>query len=115
MNVMQPHTAPPAPMPTSDTLDLGQAAEYLHLGYRSTKAMFDRGELPGVSLNQKHAVFLRADLERYLRELAIEQSHARQRASCAAAHAQPVKRCGRRRALPDLVPYEVAAAAKVAA
>lgn len=41
-----------------DTMNLAEAAEYLKLGYIATKELFDSGTLPGVSLNQKHTVFL---------------------------------------------------------
>jgi hypothetical protein len=92
------------------TLSLAEAAVFLRLGLKSTRKLFDAGELPGVSLNQKHVVFLRSDLERYLREKAIEQSLMRRRASDAITHAQPTKRCARRRPLPNLAPYESALA-----
>ena len=95
----------------TDTLSIAEAAQYLRLGLKATRALFDRGELPGVSLNAKHTCFLRSDLEDYVRRTAREQSAARQRAALATANAQHTKRCGRRRALPDLVPYEIAAQA----
>ena len=62
-----------------ETLDLEGAAHFLRLGINATRALFDAGELPGVSLNQKHTVFLRSDLAAYIRAKAQEQAAARRR------------------------------------
>lgn len=48
--------------PTKETLGLDEAAAYLRLGRDATRALWDAGALPGVSLNQKHLVFRRAAL-----------------------------------------------------
>lgn len=92
-----------------DTLNLAEAAEFLRLGYESTKELFERGELPGTSLNQKHVVFLRDDLRDYLREKARQQA-AERRAGIAPAAEAPKPRARRGRAerasLPDLSRYE---------
>lgn len=93
-----------------ETLNMAEAAEFLRLGYESTKDLFERGELPGTSLNQKHVVFLRDDLVAFLREKARQQA-AERRAGIAAVPANPgatKKRAGRaqRAAPPDLSRYE---------
>jgi len=61
----------------TETYNLAEAAEYLKLGYEATKELFDSGVLPGVSLNQRHTVFHRADLEAFLRETARRQAAER--------------------------------------
>ena len=64
-------------LPNDDTFSLEQAAEYLHLGRDATRQLFDTGDLPGVSLNQKHLVFRRAALDGFLARVEAEQSKAR--------------------------------------
>jgi len=96
-------------LPNDDTFDLEQASDYLHLGRDATRDLFDRGELPGVSLNQKHLVFRRPALDAFLARVEAEQTKARQiahRASIDAANDSepPPRRRGRR--LPDLAIYE---------
>lgn len=87
----------------TDTLNLAEAAEFLKLGYVATKELFDSGVLPGVSLNQKHTVFLRTDLETWLRETARRQA-AERRALPIRNPPAPQKRT--RTSLPDLAQYE---------
>jgi len=101
-------------LPNDDTFDLEQASNYLHLGRDATRELFDRGELPGVSLNQKHLVFRRPALDAFLARVEAEQTKARQIAHRARmtpandpAPAQPRRRTRR---LPDLTPYEGEAA-----
>lgn len=60
-----------------DTMNLAEAAAYLKLGYEATAALFESGQLPGVSLNQKHSLFLRDDLDTFIRETARRQSSDR--------------------------------------
>ena len=101
-------------LPNDDTLGLEQAADYLHLGRDSTRALFEAGELPGVSLNQKHLVFRRAALDAFLARIEAEQTKARaiaHRAQRTAAN-DPDTPIPRRRArtLPDLRAYEGKAA-----
>jgi hypothetical protein len=97
--------------PQGTVLNLAEAAKFLKLGYESTKELFERGELPGTSLNQKHVVFLRDDLIAYLRITARQQA-AERRGGEATPHpkprARPARSAGRpRRArLPDLSRYE---------
>ena len=62
---------------TADTLNLAEAAAYLKLGYEATQELFETGVLPGVSLNQKHTLFLRASLDDFIRETARRQSTER--------------------------------------
>lgn len=71
-----------------DTLNLAEAAAFLRLGVNATKALLDDGTLPGVSLNQKHTVFLRRDLEQYIHDTALKQSEARRKAAEARANPQ---------------------------
>lgn len=84
----------------SDTLNLAEAAEYLRLGYEATRELFERGELPGLSLNQKHVVFLRSELEAYIRETGRRQAAERRQGIKPAEHAATPRRA--RRSLPDL-------------
>lgn len=60
-----------------DTLDLEEAAAYLKLGVEHTRTLFNSGQIPGLSLNQKHIVFLRRDLADFIREHARNQMMAR--------------------------------------
>jgi excisionase family DNA binding protein len=83
----------------SATLNLEEAAAYLHLGKAAFRALFDAGEIPGVSLNQKHAVFLRDQLDEWLRKKATEQATRRR-------GPVNVRRSGRHRPLPDLSAVE---------
>lgn len=69
----------------SDTLNLQEASDYLKLGYQATKELFERGDLPGISLNLKHTLFLKSDLDDYIREKAREQQEARRRRAGIAA------------------------------
>lgn len=103
-----------AELPDDDTLDLRQAADYLHLGRDATHQLWQSGDLPGVSLNQKHLVFRRAALDAFLARMEAEQTKARaiaHRARMAAAN-DPETPTQRRRArpLPDLRAYEGKAA-----
>lgn len=61
-----------------ETMGLEEAANYLRLGREATRKLFERGELPGVSLNQKHIVFRRAALDAFLAKVEQEQATARQ-------------------------------------
>ncbi|GAA0715185.1 helix-turn-helix domain-containing protein [Dokdonella soli] len=96
----------------NDTLSLAEAAAYLKLGRDSTKALFSSGQLPGVSLNQKHTVFRRVTLDAYLRDLEIKQTAERRKvAEAMAARKEDGAARPRRkyRARIDLAPYERAA------
>ena len=103
-----------AELPQDDTFDLQQAADYLHLGRDATRQLFDTGELPGVSLNQKHLVFRRAALDAFLARAEAEQTKARaiaHRARMAAANdPETLTKRRRGRTLPDLRAYEGKAA-----
>lgn len=61
----------------AETLNLAEAASYLKLGFEATQELFETGVLPGVSLNQKHALFLRTSLDDFIRETARRQSAER--------------------------------------
>jgi hypothetical protein len=61
----------------SPTMDLEQAAAFLHLGYKAMKALVDTGEVPALSLNQKHTILLRDDLITYVREQGRAQAARR--------------------------------------
>lgn len=88
--------------PTKETMGLDEAAAYLRLGRDATRALWDAGALPGVSLNQKHLVFRRAALDRFLAEQEVIQQRERRRAAAACI---PPRDRGRRR-LPDLGRYD---------
>jgi excisionase family DNA binding protein len=92
-----------APATYGETLTLAEAADYLKLGINSTRELFDAGELPGVSLNQKHAVFLRDDLREYLHRLAQVQSADRRIGDAPSRPVAPKRRRGA--PLPDLDKY----------
>lgn len=99
-------------LPLDETLSLQQAANYLHLGRDATRALFEAGELPGVSLNQKHLVFRRATCDAFLARLEAEQTKARSLAyrahrTDAANDSEPLKRRKSRR-LPNLDHYDSA-------
>lgn len=79
----------------TETLNLAEAAEFLRLGYEATRELFDRGELPGMSLNQKHAVFLRRDLEAYISETARRQASERRQGIKPGEYAATPRRKGR--------------------
>lgn len=101
-------------LPHDDTFSLEQAAAYLHLGRDATRQLFDTGELPGVSLNQKHLVFRRPALDAFLARVEAEQTKARATAHRTRMNAanDPAPAAPRRRArvLPDLSAYEGQAA-----
>ena len=62
---------------TPETMNMAEAAAYLKLGFEATQELFETGVLPGVSLNQKHTLFLRASLDDFIRETARRQSEQR--------------------------------------
>lgn len=62
---------------TTETMNMAEAAAYLKLGFEATQELFETGVLPGVSLNQKHTLFLRASLDDFIRETARRQSEQR--------------------------------------
>lgn len=59
------------------TLNIEEAAAYLKIGQKAFKALFESGEIPGVSMNQKHTVFLRSELDDWIRRKGEEQAQAR--------------------------------------
>lgn len=97
-----------------DTMGLEQAAKYLRLGRDATRSLFELGDLPGVSLNQKHLVFRRVALDSWLAQKEMERERSLGGRSRPAAIAKPVHRTAsaiyRRGAPPDLRPYEATSA-----
>lgn len=94
---------------TPETMSLEEAAGYLRLGRDATRALWEAGELPGVSLNQKHLVFRRAALDQFLADQEQRQMRERKRGNVTPAASEPAgpRPRGRpRRTLPDLAPYE---------
>lgn len=93
-----------------DTMGLEQAAEYLRLGRDATRSLFELGDLPGVSLNQKHLVFRRVALDSWLAQKEMERQHSLGGKTKPAAVNKPAQRTApaiyRRGAPPDLRPYE---------
>jgi hypothetical protein len=88
---------------SAETLNLAEAAEYIKLGYEATKLLFETGVLPGASMNQKHTVFLREDLDAWIRETAKRQAEERRAGGRTQEQATAQARRGRpRRPLPDL-------------
>lgn len=106
---MQPNPEP--------TLDLQQAADFLHLGYKAMKELVDSGEVPALSLNQKHTIVLRDDLIAYVRDEGRAQA-ARRRAGKARAVEPPAPSMGHRRPRgnqkPNLDAYELTTSAQQA-
>lgn len=98
------------PAANDPTMDLQQAADFLHLGFKAMKALVDSGEVPALSLNQKHTIVLREDLIAYVRDEGRAQA-ARRRAG--KAHnpdpgLPPTRhRRGSKTAKPNLDPYEL--------
>lgn len=78
------HHMPAQPSPPSEVLSTEEAAEYLRIGQRAVRKLWQTGHLPGVSLNQKHLVFRLATLDAFLARLesdpvaqqVIRDSHA---------------------------------------
>lgn len=91
-------------------LSLTDAAAFLHLGYEATKQLFDSGELPAVSLNQKHYVVMRSDLVDFVRTQGREQAKQRKAAKpgtpASALKAAASQRRRRGQQMPDLTQYE---------
>lgn len=91
---------------SADTFNLIEAADYLKLGYEATKELFDTGVLPGVSLNQRHTVILRTDLDRWLHETARRQAADRRAGVVPIDRAAAPVRRKRGNIPPDLSRYE---------
>jgi len=90
-------------------MDLEQAAGFLRLGYEAMKELVRKGEVPALSLNQKHTVLLREDLLDFVRSKGREQAQERKRERPAKGQRTVAKRSVRgasRSALPDLSRYE---------
>ncbi|MGC1547445.1 MAG: hypothetical protein WA777_02855 [Rhodanobacter sp.] len=104
---MKDHTAANDP-----TMDLEQAAAFLHLGYEAMKALVNKGDVPALSLNQKHTVLLREDLIAYVREEGRKQAEERKmRGRRQAPTVTPRTNQPRSRPpLPDLTKYEITTA-----
>jgi len=97
--------------PEDETLSLKDAAQLLHIGVECLRKLVERGEIPALSLNQKHLVFLRKDIIDFISERAREQQTARQQQRTAKATQSCRPSPGRRRReLPDLSRYERVAA-----
>ncbi len=98
------------PAANDPTMDLQQAADFLHLGFKAMKALVDSGEVPALSLNQKHTIVLRDDLIAYVRDEGRAQAAKRR-----AGKARPVDptlpptrhRRGNKNAKPNLDAYEL--------
>lgn len=90
----------------NSTLNIEQAAAYLKLGQKAFRALFEAGDIPGVSINQKHMVFLKSELDDWIRRMGREQSAERR--NVRTPRAAPIVTVGsrRRRALPDLAAAE---------
>lgn len=56
------------------TLTLHEVAGFLQISLNAARALFESGEIVGVSLNQRHAIVLRSDLVSYLRRKAVAQT-----------------------------------------
>ena len=97
------------PAANDDTLDLSQAAELLHIGFKAMKELVDTGEVPALSCNQKHCVLLREDLISYVREQGRKQADKRRQRKQQAAIPTPAvgRRRGGKTAMPNLDAYEV--------
>ena len=94
-----------------ETLGIEQAAELMRIGYEAMKQLIDAGEVPAVILNQRHAVLLKSDVLNYIHEQGRLQAEQRRRLAGRAkgrtvAPAVAARRGARRKAAPDLSPYE---------
>ena len=58
-------------------LTLAEVSAILNISLEATKQLFDTGVIAGISLNQRHAVCLRSDLIKYLRETSDAQTKVR--------------------------------------
>jgi hypothetical protein len=91
------------------TMNLEQAADFMHLGYKAMKELVDSGEVPALSLNQKHTILLREDLISYVREQSRKQADKRRARKHPAAPIIPAtaSRRGGKVSMPNLTVYEV--------
>ncbi|WEN13669.1 hypothetical protein PY254_10465 [Rhodanobacter sp. AS-Z3] len=91
------------PAANDPTMDLQQAADFLHLGLKSMKELVDSGAVPALSLNQKHTILLRDDLIAYVREQGRAQAARRRSRKPIDA---PPTRAKRSTSKPNLDAYE---------
>jgi hypothetical protein len=91
------------------TMNLEQAADFMHLGYKAMKDLVDSGEVPALSLNQKHTILLREDLISYVREQGRKQADKRRARNQPPSTNVPAtaRRRGGKLTLPNLDAYEV--------
>lgn len=91
------------------TMDLQQAADFLHLGYKAMKELVDSGDVPALSLNQKHTILLRDDLITYVREQGRKQADRRRAGKLPGNDPAPsaARRRGPRVTRPNLEAYEL--------
>ena len=98
-------------------LTIGESARLVRVGEESFREVVDRGDVPAVSLNQKHTVCLRDDLLEWLRQLGRKQAEerrlrhqgnrAKQDPPEAKRVPRPPRSSPRRQAPPDLRRYEI--------
>jgi len=91
--------------PSAETLSLDEAAALMHLGRESMKDLVDNGIVPALRLNKKHTVILRDELIAFIRNEGQRQA-AERKAQHLRVQVGAKTRDRRRRALPDLAPYE---------
>ena len=91
------------------TMNLEQAADFMHLGYKAMKDLVDSGEVPALSLNQKLTILLREDLISYVREQGLKQADKRRARNQPPSTTVPAiaRRRGGKLTLPNLDAYEV--------
>ena len=91
------------------TMNLEQAADFMHLGYKAMKDLVDSGEVPALSLNQKHTILPREDLISYVREQGRKQADKRRARNQPPSTIVPAiaRRRGGKLTLPNLDAYEV--------
>jgi hypothetical protein len=89
MNMTRPE---PGETLDGETLDLAEAARYMKIGYEAMKELYESGQIPAASLNQKHVVFLREDLRAYIREVARRQAAERRSGIKPTEHAAAPRR-----------------------
>ena len=71
-------------------LTLAEVSAILNISVEATKRLFDDGVIAGISLNQRHAVCLRSDVFKYLRETSDAQTKVR-RELCSPPTRQPME------------------------
>lgn len=87
---------------------LSEVSEILCISYEMTREIFLAGDIPGFSLNGKHAVVLESELHRYMQTQSDAQTRKRKLLALPLTSSQPevVDATRSKRPLPNLTLYE---------